>query len=162
MGKIELHKSKKFRVACQDKVYKFQCDEDFLAQEWVEALKDVVKMAKQNNTKVIDTQIEIKLKKKVILDYYNLLDIHKEVLNTKTRIEEQMKSENYFEKKDGKKSKRPNRKIIEKSCITQDKLKLDVSSNRDTNLSSLNVSLIDNKTRENSFFSCCLNLFKKK
>jgi hypothetical protein len=83
-------------IVCGDKVYKFSIEEDGKCEEWIEAINGELRKLKMEVTKKIENYLEIKLKKKVIIDYYNLQEIHNEKLVMKKRVEDAMKAENYF------------------------------------------------------------------
>jgi hypothetical protein len=84
----------KFVIVCGDKIYKFLCETEEKAQQWIEALNSEFK--KYNGERKFEQILEVKLKKKVIVDFYKLPNIHLEKANMKKNIEEQMSLENYF------------------------------------------------------------------
>jgi hypothetical protein len=101
ISNIETEKADKFTIVCGEKVYKFWVhDQTETAQQWIDAIKNEIKKHKEENslnTKKIE--LEIGLKKKVIVDYYKLPDIHGERKLLKRKIEEHMRTEMYFPEK---------------------------------------------------------------
>ena len=72
---IEIFKEKKFQFACKDKIYKFECDDPDDAEDWVDVLKQEAKRLFTKCSVVLETQCEIKQKKKIIKDYFCYLDM---------------------------------------------------------------------------------------
>jgi hypothetical protein len=99
MKKIEEFKSCKFMIVTNDKVYKFECKSEEEKKEWIDAINSEIKRKRVQTVKKIENIYEVKLKKKVISDYYNLPSIHSEKLYMKKRVEESIKTENFFEPK---------------------------------------------------------------
>ena len=96
ISKIESHKKNKFKIDCSDKVYKFSIEEEGKCEEWVEAINGELKKLKMECIRKVENYLEIMLKKKIIIDYYNLDEIHNEKLVMKKKVDELMKTENYF------------------------------------------------------------------
>jgi hypothetical protein len=103
MKKIEAFKSCKFIIIGTDKDYKFQCKSEEEKEAWMNALTNEIKRIRGDSHKKLDSVYEVKLKKKVIVDYYNLPNIYAEKLYMKKRVDVAMKSENHFLSKDKKK-----------------------------------------------------------
>ena len=177
MKKVQSHKSAKFLIVCGDKVYKFACQDDEVKEQWMKALEEEIKKNKTVSTKKLENLCEIKLKKKVIEDYYGLPSIHAEKMKTKTRVDEAIKSEGFFKEKSKsylivKKNRNPttkvNKQILDKNQNYDEivRTKNDNFSTGRSNISSLNIGLIDKKPKHHSsIFSCCnkfLMIFKKK
>jgi hypothetical protein len=94
MSDIELNEGGKFKIVSGDKIYKFYNDSEEKAKEWYEALKAELK--KHKSEKKIENIIDVKLRKKVIVDFYKLPRMQTERANLKKSVEEQMRGENYF------------------------------------------------------------------
>ena len=103
MKKIEAFKSCKFKIIGFDKEYKFQCKSEEEKEEWMNALNKEIKRIRGDTLKKLDNVYEVKLKKKVIVDYYNLPNIYSEKLYMKKRVDDAMRTENNFLSKDKKK-----------------------------------------------------------
>lgn len=103
MKKIEAFKSCKFKIIGFDKEYKFQCKSEEEKEAWMNALNKEIKRIRGDSLKKLDNVYEVKLKKKVIVDYYNLPNIYAEKLYMKKRVDDAMRTENNFLSKDKKK-----------------------------------------------------------
>ena len=103
MKKVQGVKSGKFMIVCGDKVYKFLCKSEEDKDAWVNALTLEIKRVRGESFKKIENVYELKLKKKVIIDYYHLPNIYSEKLYMKKRVDECIKSENFFQLKIRKK-----------------------------------------------------------
>jgi len=99
MKKVQGHKEGKFLIVVGEKVYKFACKDDVEKDAWVKALEEEIKKDKLGTNKKLENIYESKLKKKVIEDYYELPNINTEKLSIKSRIEETIKTENFFPEK---------------------------------------------------------------
>jgi hypothetical protein len=177
MKKVQSHKPGKFLIVCGEKIYKFACKDDDEKDLWIKALENEIKKNKSETIKKLENLYEIKLKKKVIEDYYGLPSIHSEKLKTKSRIDQVIKSEGYFKDKsksylNSNKNRKPttkvNKQILEKNQDYEDitRSKNETFQTTRSNFSALNIGLIDKKPKSNkSIFSCCNKiamLFKKK
>jgi hypothetical protein len=99
MKKIHEHKPCKFTIVCGEKVYKFALDNEEDKKKWVEAINKEISNKGITKKKIIENILEVPLKKKIIIDYYNLPNISNEKMSIKKRIEEEILTENYFERK---------------------------------------------------------------
>lgn len=99
MKKIQGHKACKFLVVCGEKVYKFSCNTDEDKENWIKALNNELKRIKGDTLKKLENIFEVKLKKKIIQDFYELPNINAEKLYMKKKVEEAIKSETFFVEK---------------------------------------------------------------
>ena len=99
MKKVQELKKEKFLIVCEEKVYKFTCTTEEERGNWIKSLNGEMKKLKGDSNKVVENLYEIKLKKKVIEDYYRLPNINAEKLNMKKRVDETIKTEKYFVEK---------------------------------------------------------------
>lgn len=97
MIKIESHKENKFLIVCKDKVYKFSNETEVMKSNWISALNEDIKKRKGEKSKRIENSLEIKLKKKVITDFYKLPNIETDKLSLKNRIDEDIKQDQSFQ-----------------------------------------------------------------
>ena len=73
MKKVQGTKDLKFVISFGDKLYKFKTQTEEEKNKWIEVLNsEITKLSKENNEKKYENIIEIKLKKKIIEDLYNL------------------------------------------------------------------------------------------
>ena len=115
--RVESHKDKKFMMVIGEgndakgknsgKVYKFACNSEDEKEGWINAITSEMKRLR-GEQKNLENKIEMKQKKKVINDKFNLPDVGKDRSYMKTRTENLMKNENYFKpvNKKEKKSKK--------------------------------------------------------
>ncbi len=96
MKKVQVKKSDKFLMVVGEKIYKFQCKTEEDRDSWVKALNNEIKRIKGDSHKKLENIYEIKLKKKIIEDYYNLPNISAEKLYMKKKVDESIKSESFF------------------------------------------------------------------
>ena len=99
MKKIQGHKSCKFLIVIGEKVYKFSCKTDEEKEQWINALNNELKRIKGDIEKKIENILDVKLKKKVIQDYYQLPNINSEKLYMKKKVDEAIKGEDFFQEK---------------------------------------------------------------
>lgn len=103
MKKIEQSKSCKFIIISNDKVYKFFCKTEEEVAAWMNALNSEIKRKRGESIKKIENLYEMKLKKKVVVDFYHLPSLYSEKLYMKNKVEESIKTENFFAPKSKKK-----------------------------------------------------------
>jgi hypothetical protein len=96
MKKVQVKKTEKFLIVVGEKIYKFQCKTDEERDSWVKALNNEIKRLKGDSNKKLENIYEIKLKKKIIEDYYNLPNISSEKLYMKKKVDEAIKGESFF------------------------------------------------------------------
>jgi hypothetical protein len=99
MKKVQAHKSCKFLIAVGEKIYKFLCATDEEKDNWVKALNNEIKKEKGEIVKKIENMHDIKLKKKVIEDFYKLPNIDSDKFYMKKKVEEAMRHEKFFPEK---------------------------------------------------------------
>lgn len=100
MKKVQGHKSCKFLIVVgSDKVYKYSLENDESKENWIKALNGEINKLRGDSKKKIENILEVKLKKKVIVDFYNLPNIYTEKTEMKKRIEEEIKNEYIFPEK---------------------------------------------------------------
>jgi hypothetical protein len=177
MKKVQTHKPGKFMIVCGEKIYKFACKDDEEKDLWIKALENEIKKNKSETIKKLENLHEVKLKKKVIEDFYNLPNIHSEKLKTKSKIDQVIKSEGYFKEKSksyliSNKNRKPTTQVNKKLLENQQNYEEITRSKNETfttersQISALNIGLIDKKPKNNkSIFSCCnkiVMLFKQK
>jgi len=179
--KIHSHKEKKFEIIVNDKSYKFECDNDEKRDEWV---KEITKEMNKVKGKVIERKneiyYEVKLKKRVINDLYNLPHIFGDKMYMKNKVEQALLIEQNFELKPQKLSKEqkdsilePNKSIIsKKATFEEEKHRLDSNSSMISNNTSSKVStmsplalqlLEENKLKreKKNPFTACINWFSE-
>ncbi len=83
-------------IAAGDKLYKFSCENEEEKESWVAAFNSEIKRLKGESVKKIEHIIDVKLKKKIIMDYYELPNIGTDKFYMKKKVEEAVKTENYF------------------------------------------------------------------
>lgn len=96
MKKVHATKPCKFLIICGEKVYKFSCNTDDLKESWIKALNNEMKITRGDVTKKIENFMEVRLKKKIIVDFYNLPNIGSDKLYMKKQVIEEIKNENFF------------------------------------------------------------------
>jgi hypothetical protein len=99
MKKVLAHKSCKFLVAVGEKIYKFLCSSEEEKDSWVKALNNEIKKIKGETTKKFENLYDIKLKKKIIEDFYKLPNINTDKFYMKKKVEETIKNENFFKER---------------------------------------------------------------
>ena len=99
MKKVQANKTEKFIIHAGEKEYKFHCTTDEEKETWVKSLNNEIKRLKGDSFKKLENIYEIKLKKKIIEDYYNLPNINTEKLYMKKIVNEAIKGENFFVEK---------------------------------------------------------------
>lgn len=73
MKKVQPFKELKFIIPLSDNVYKFKTETEEEKNKWIDLLnQEIKKFANQSNDKRYENVCEIKLKKKIIEDFYNL------------------------------------------------------------------------------------------
>ena len=106
--KIDSEKSKKFTIVVgaegekaendlTGKVYKFKCKDEETKNQWLSVLKQEINKYKEQGERPNVNILEIKLRKKEIIDHFNLPEIGKDVYFMRNQIIEEMKHENYFQ-----------------------------------------------------------------
>jgi hypothetical protein len=106
--KIDSEKSKKFTIVVgaegdkaendlSGKVYKFKCKDEETKNQWLSVLKQEINKYKEQGERPNVNILEIKLRKKEIIDHFNLPEIGKDVYFMRNQIIEEMKHENYFQ-----------------------------------------------------------------
>ena len=113
--RVESHKDKKFMMIVQEidpeskgeedgenekevggKVYKFACQSDEEKNEWVFAITQEMKRIKMIVDKKNENKLQVPVRKKIIIDYFNLDEINKDNDYMRTKVLEEMNDENYF------------------------------------------------------------------
>ena len=113
--RVDSHKDKKFmmivanngdnkdgedgenKVELGGKVYKFACQSDEEKNGWVSAITNEMKRLKKGDEKGNNNnRLEILERKKIIIDYFNLPEINKDIFYMKKKVIEEMNNENYF------------------------------------------------------------------
>ena len=102
--KIDSQKSKKFTIVAggeggkasdlSGKIYKFKCEDEETKNKWMSVLTQEINKYKEEKTKT--NILEIPLRKKEIIDHFNLPEIGKDVYFMRNQIIQEMKTENYF------------------------------------------------------------------
>jgi len=107
--KIDSSKSKKFSMIVRiggekveegdlnGKVYKFKCKDEETKNKWLAAINQEMERIKDEKEKTNVNTIEIKLRKKEIVDHFNLPEIGKDIYSMRREILEEMSKENYFQ-----------------------------------------------------------------
>ena len=105
--KIDKYKECKFMIVVEykegetetNKIYKFVLETEEQKNNWVNVLSTEIKriQIEKNNKECI--LYSIKPKKKIIEDYYKLIDVGKERVNIKKRIMNSIQKETFFKKK---------------------------------------------------------------
>lgn len=73
MKKVQATKDLKFIILFGDKIYKFLVESNEIRNKWVESLnKEIKKLTTDDEDKKYENVAELKLKKKVIEDFFNL------------------------------------------------------------------------------------------
>jgi hypothetical protein len=78
------------------KVYKFACQSDEEKNGWVSAITNEMKRLKKGDEKGNNNKLDILERKKIIIDYFNLPEINKDIYYMKKKVLEEMNNENYF------------------------------------------------------------------
>ena len=113
--RVDSHKDKKFMMIVANngdnkdgedgenktelggKVYKFACESDEEKNGWVSAITNEMKRLKKGDEKGNNNnRLEILERKKIIIDYFNLPEINKDIYYMKKKVLEEMENENYF------------------------------------------------------------------
>ena len=113
--RVDSHKDKKFMMIVANngdnkdgedgenktelggKVYKFACESDEEKNGWVSAITNEMKRLKKGDEKGNNSnRLEILERKKIIIDYFNLPEINKDIFYMKKKVLEEMENENYF------------------------------------------------------------------
>ena len=106
--KIDSSKPKKFLIVAgldgektkgidiSGKIYKFKCEDEETKNKWYTAISQEIKKLKSEDENVSVNTIEIKLRKKEIVDHFNLPEIGKELYSMKKEILKEISEENYF------------------------------------------------------------------
>ena len=113
--RVDSHKDKKFmmivanngdnkdgedgenRAESGGKVYKFACESDEEKNGWVSAITNEMKRLKKGEEKGNNNnRLEILERKKIIIDYFNLPEINRDIYYMKKKVLEEMNNENYF------------------------------------------------------------------
>ena len=113
--RVDSHKDKKFMMIVANnednkdgddgenkaelggKVYKFACQSDEEKNGWVSAITNEMKRLKKGDEKGNNNnRLEILERKKIIIDYFNLPEINKDIYYMKKKVLEEMENENYF------------------------------------------------------------------
>ena len=85
------------KVELGGKVYKFACQSDEEKNGWVSAITNEMKRLKKGDEKGNNNnRLEILERKKIIIDYFNLPEINKDIYYMKKKVLEEMNNENYF------------------------------------------------------------------
>ena len=112
--RVDSHKDKKFMMIVKEtgegdeegekskkegsgKVYKFSCQSDEEKIAWVSAITTEMKRLNKIQEKTNDIKLEIPVRKKIIIDYFNLPAIDKDLLFMRKKVLEEMNDENYFQ-----------------------------------------------------------------
>ena len=106
--KICSEKSKKFTIVVagegektdsdlSGKLYKFKCKDEETKNKWMSALTIEIHKFKYQGEKPCVNVLEIQLRKKEIVDHFNLPEIGKDVYFMRNQIIEEMSNENYFQ-----------------------------------------------------------------
>ncbi len=177
--RVESHKEKKFMMVIAEdeekgknngKVYKFACNSEEEKEGWINAITKEMKRLK-GEQKSSENKIEIKQKKKVIHDKFNLPDVGKDRSYMKTRTESLMKNETFFlpvdpKEKKSKKKKEPNNIINTSSNVPKySNSNTNASSSSSQNVSNSQQQIQQFNVQENQqeesagVFSCCKKLF---
>ena len=177
--RVESHKDKKFMMVIANdekdnnngKVYKFACNSEEEKEGWINAITNEMKRLR-GEQKSSENKIEIKQKKKVIFDKFNLPDVGKDRSYMKTRTEALMKDETFFLPLDPKekkaKKKKDNKEQINTSTNisnSQPKIDINISSNQNQNLPRTESSQVqqfnvqERGNEDGGAFSCCRKIF---
>jgi hypothetical protein len=106
--KIDSQKSKKFIIVAggegekakkdfSGKIYKFKCKDEETKNKWLSLLKQEINKYKEEGEKANVNILEIQLRKKEIIDHFNLPEIGKDIYFMRNEIIQEMKHENYFQ-----------------------------------------------------------------
>jgi len=106
--KIDSEKSKKFTIVVggegekaendlSGKIYKFKCKDEETKNKWMSVLIQEMNKFKEQGEKTNLNILEIPLRKKEIIDHFNLPEIGKDVYFMRNQIIEEMNHENYFQ-----------------------------------------------------------------
>ena len=79
------------------KVYKFSCQTEEEKNAWVSAITNEMKKIKKNEEKAKDNKLQIPVRKKIIIDYFNLPDINSDIYYMKKKVLEEMNNELFFQ-----------------------------------------------------------------
>ena len=153
-----------------DNAFVFQAKSFEEKEGWINAITKEMKRLK-GEQKSSENKIEIKQKKKVIHDKFNLPDVGKDRSYMKTRTESLMKNETFFLPVDPKEKKSKKKK--ESNNIINTSSNVPKYSNSNTNASSSSSQNVSNSqqqiqqfnVQENQqeesagVFSCCYKLF---
>lgn len=100
MKKVQSTKELKFIISFGDKLYKFKTETEDEKNKWIQVINsEISKLSKENNEKRYENIIEIKLKKKIIEDLYNLPKIQDGKDYIIKITEEALLKEGYFKLK---------------------------------------------------------------
>ena len=114
--RVDSHKDKKFMMIVKEnisenndndvsgetkkesggKIYKFACQTDEEKNAWVSAITQEMKKLKKINERTSDNKLEITVRKKIIIDYFNLPDLDKDLLYMRKKVLEEINAEKYF------------------------------------------------------------------
>ena len=106
--KIDSEKSKKFTIVVggegekadndlSGKIYKFKCKDEETKNKWMSVLTQEMNKFKEQGEKANVNILEIELRKKEIIDHFNLPEIGKDIYFMRNQIIEEMNNENYFQ-----------------------------------------------------------------
>ena len=128
--KIDSQKPKKFTIVARvenskhdisGKIYKFKCQDEETKNKWMSVLTQEISKFKEQGEKRNINILEIKLRKKEIIDHFNLPEIGKDIYFMRNQIIQEMKNENYF---------KPSLRKIENEKRKKLKLELEMQEKR--------------------------------
>lgn len=164
--KVESHKDCKFLMVVEDKadkkhggrVYKFACHTEEEKEKWINALTSEMKRLRGETEKKDDIILSMKIKKKVIVDFYHLSDVGKERAVIKERIVNSINNERFFppkESEDKNKSQKGARKD-KKGGINGD-------TEKEQQMQQFEIAYDDPKSKSSStsIFNCFKGCWKK-
>ncbi len=101
MKNVQSTKEFKFGITTDEKSYKFKTESEPEKKRWMDTLNSEINKLSKNDEekKQYDTIIDIKLKKKIIQDYYNLPKIQDGKNHVIKVTEEALQKEGYFKLK---------------------------------------------------------------
>ena len=170
-------------LVIQDKVYKFGLTNDEDRDKWIKAINNEIKKLKGEVERKVETYYQVKLKKKIIVDYLNLAPPHTDLNEVRRKIEEKIFKETFFMKKEGFQTKKnelePNKEIVNKrpsfkeevtrikppeakpNQESRDIVNTDISTSALNRRSDMSIGFIQEKPKkERSIFHCCVRCLK--
>ena len=157
--KICSEKSKKFTIVVggegekadndlSGKIYKFKCKDEETKNKWMSALTIEIHKFKYQGEKPIVNVLEIELRKKEIIDHFNLPEIGKDIYFMRNQIIEEMSHENYFQPS-LRKIENDKKKKLKQELEMQEKRKRDEKEERNRKEEQEKMEELKKKREEN-------------